>query len=543
MTRDQIHSRRWAILGVLILALFGVSLDNTILNIALPTLAADLEATAADLQWMVNAYILVFAGLLLVAGALSDRYGRRLALVIGLAMFGVGSALTPLVTTSEHLIALRAFMGLGAALTMPSTLSILADVFEADERPKAIAAWGMVSGLGIVIGPILGGWLIEHFPWQSVFLVNVPFVILGIAATLAVVPESRAPGRVPLDPVGAVVSVVGLVALVYGIISIPEHGWSDPVVVGSLAAAAVLLTAFVWWERRIEHPMLDVRLFADRRFSAASVSVTLVFFSLMGSMFFLTLYLQGVLGLGALETGIRFAPIAIGMIVASPLSATLTTRVGAKLTTAAGLAIVGVGTGSLATLGIGSSDLHVAVVLTVTAFGMGLAMTPATDAIMGALPPEKFGVGSAVNDTTREIGGALGVAILGSLFAAVYSGNVHAALAGLPPEAAEIARQSLPGAVAVSGAIGGAPGAALLAAAQQAFVDAMAMASLAGVGFSVAGVIVALVFLPARATAPVAAQGAGRSVVHGAESAETSDDAGAPSVSATAPLDPERAAG
>lgn len=506
MSRDQVHSRRWLILGVLILALFGVSLDNTILNVALPTLAADLQASAAELQWIINAYILVFAGLLLVAGALSDRYGRRLALLIGLGMFGVGSALTPLVSSSETLIALRAFMGIGAAFTMPSTLSIIADVFPADERPKAIAGWGMVSGLGIVIGPILGGWLIEQFPWQAVFLVNVPFVAIGIAATLAFVPESRAPGRVPLDLVGAVVSVAGLVALVYGIISIPEEGWTAPVVVASLAAAVALLTTFVWWERRIAHPMLDVRLFLDRRFSAASVSVTLVFFGMMGALFFLTQYLQGVLGLGALETGIRFIPIAIGIIVASGLSATLTTRLGAKVTTAAGLAIVAVGMGLLATLGLHSSDLHVAGVLFVMAFGIGIAMTPATDAIMGALPPEQFGVGSAVNDTTREIGGALGVAVLGSLFAAVYASAVDGAVLGLPAEAGEIARQSLAGASAIAAGIGGPTGAALLVAAQQAFVDAMALASIAGVGLAVAGVIVALAFLPARAEERVAAR-------------------------------------
>jgi EmrB/QacA subfamily drug resistance transporter len=501
MTREQVHRRRWLILGVLIVALFGVTLDNTILNVALPTLAADLEATAAQLQWMVNAYILVFAGLLLVAGALSDRYGRRRVLLIGLGMFGLGSALTPLVSSAEQLIALRAFMGVGAAFTMPSTLSIIADVFEADERPKAIAGWGMVSGLGIVVGPILGGWLIEHFAWQAVFLVNVPFVVLGIAATLAFVPESRAPGRVPLDPVGAVLSVAGLVALVYGIISIPENGWTAPVVVASLVAAVGLLGGFVWWERRIDHPMFDVRLFLDPRFSAASVSVTLVFFGLMGALFFFTQYLQGVLGLSAFDTGLRFIPIAVGIILASPLAATLTTRIGAKITTAAGLAIVAGGLGLMATLGVHSTDLEVSVDLFVMAFGIGLAITPATDAIMGALPPEQFGVGSAVNDTTREIGGALGVAVLGSLFAAVYSSGIGSSVAGLPAEAAEIARQSLAGAGAVAAQIGGPSGAALLASAQEAFVSAMSVSAIAGAAVAVGGVVIALAFLPARATA------------------------------------------
>jgi EmrB/QacA subfamily drug resistance transporter len=504
MTREQVHDRRWAILGVLILALFGVSLDNTVLTIALPTLSADLHASASQLQWMVDAYVLVFAGLLLVAGALSDRYGRRRALVSGLVLFGVGSAVAPVVTNAEQLIALRAFMGLGAALTMPATLSILADVFPADERPKAIAAWSAVSGLGIVVGPILGGWLLEHFPWAAVFVVNVPFVVVGIVATLAIVPESRSPERAPLDPVGALLSVGGLVALVYGIIEVPSRGWADPLILGSLGAAIVLLVSFAAWERRLEQPMLDVRLFRDRRFSAASLSVTLTFFSLMGVLFLLTQYLQGVLGLTALETGIRFIPIAVGVIVASPVAATLTARIGTRYVTALGLLVVAAGLGFLATLGVTSSDLHVAGVLFVVAVGMGLAMTPATDAIMSALPEGQFGVGSAVNDTTREIGGALGVAVLGSLFAGTYVGHLAGAVAGLPADAAGAVQESIAGAAAVAQLVGGDAGAAILAAARQAFVDGMVSTAVLGAGFAVAGAVIALRFLPDRVASPAA---------------------------------------
>jgi EmrB/QacA subfamily drug resistance transporter len=501
MTRSDIHRRRWLILGVLILALFGVTLDNMILNIALPTLAVDLQATAAELQWVVNAYILVFAGLLLVAGSLSDRFGRRRMLVIGLGLFGAGSALAPFVTDSTQLIALRAFMGLGAALTMPSTLSIISDVFDEAERPKAIAAWGSVSGLGIVAGPLVGGWLIEHYHWTSVFLVNIPFVVLGIIATLAVVPESRAPGKVRLDPVGAVLSIVGLVALVWGIIEIPSSGWASAFVLGAFAIAAVTLTGFVAWERQTDAPMLDVRLFANPRFSAASVSVTLAFFSLMGALFFLTQYLQGVQGLSALETGLRFIPIAIGIVVASPISAALTTRLGARLVTAAGLLVTGLGLAFMATLGLGSSDLHVAAVLFVIAAGIGLAMTPATDSIMGAVPKAQFGVGSAVNDTVREIGGAFGVAVLGSLFAASYGRAIDAVTVGLPAEAAHVARESLAGATAVAAQVGGAAGAQMLVTAQSAFVDALSVTSLIGAGFAVVGSIVALVWLPSQPAA------------------------------------------
>jgi EmrB/QacA subfamily drug resistance transporter len=500
MRKPDVHERRWWILVVLILALFGVSLDNTILTIAVPTIARELSASAAQLQWTVDAYILVFAGLLLVAGALSDRYGRRLLLVSGLALFGIGSALAPFVTTADQLIALRAFMGLGAAMTMPSTLSIIAEVFDGDERPRAIAAWSAVSGLGIVVGPIAGGWLLEHFPWASVFVVNVPFVVVGIVATLLVVPESRAPRKVPLDPVGAVLSIGTLVTLVYAIIEVPARGWDDASVVAGFAVAAILGTAFLAWERRVAHPMLDLALFRNPRFSGASLSVTLAFFSLNGALFFLTQYLQGVRGLGALETGVRFVPIALGFIVAAPFAAKLTERMGARVVTAAGLSIVAVGLGMLAMVGVASTDLHVAGVLFVVAAGISLAITPSTDAIMGALPRDQFGVGSAVNDTTRELGGAMGVAVLGSLFAGSYAGAMTDAVRGLPEGAAGAARDSLAAAAAVAGQLGGEAGVAVLAAAREAFVDAMSQTSIIGVGFAIAGALVALLFLPARAT-------------------------------------------
>lgn len=492
------HPRRWAILGVLIFALFGISLDNTILNIALPTLARELHATTAQLQWIVDAYILVFAGLLLVAGALSDRFGRRLMLVLGLGLFGVGSAIAPFVSSAEQLIVLRGFMGLGAALTMPSTLSIIAEVFTAGERPKAIAAWGSVSALGIVVGPILGGWLLEHFPWASVFIVNIPFAAGGIAATLLVVPESRSPRRVALDPIGAGLSVVGLVSLVYGIIEIPMNGWTDPIVLGSLATAGVLLSVFLAWEQRIDHPMLDVRLFADRRFSAACLSVTLVFFSLMGSMFFLTQYLQIVRGLSALETGIRFIPIAVGVILTAPFTAGLTVRFGPRLVATAGLLVIAAGLGLQAFIDVDSGDVFISSVMVVIAAGMGLAMTPATEAIMSALPRDQFGVGSAVNDTVREIGAALGVAVLGSLFASSYAEKMAPVASALPASAGDVVRDSLAGAAAVAAQVGGASGDAIFAAARSSFVDAMAWTAIIGVVFAVAGALVALVFMPGR---------------------------------------------
>ncbi|HSL34027.1 MAG TPA: DHA2 family efflux MFS transporter permease subunit [Candidatus Limnocylindrales bacterium] len=501
MATTQVHPRRWWILGVLILSLFTATLDNTILNVALPTLARELAASTSQLQWMVDSYVLVFAGLLLVAGALSDRFGRKRALLGGLAIFGVGSIASAFVTTADQLIWARAFMGIGAALTMPATLSIVANVFPDDERPKAIAVWSAVSGLGIVVGPILGGWLVEHFAWTSIFLVNVPVVLLGMAATYAIVPESKADRAPGLDPVGALLSIGGLVALVFGIIEVPSRGWTDPAIVASLGAAAILIGAFLAWERRVAEPMLDVRLFRNARFSAASLSVTLVVFSLMGVLFFLTQYLQGVLGLSAIETGVRFIPLAIGIILSAPVSAWLTRTVGTKVATAAGLLVTVGSLLLLSTVDIASGDLLIGAVLAIGGFGTGVAMTPATDAIMGALPKANAGVGSAVNDTTREIGGALGVAILGSVFSGAFSERMADVSRSLPADVAPVVRDSIGGALTVADRIGGSAGELIAAAARSAFVEAMATASLIGAGVAVLGVVVALVWLPSRAVA------------------------------------------
>ena len=499
------HPRRWLILCVLIMALFGVSLDNTVLTIALPTLARDLHATTSELQWMVDAYILVFAGMLLLSGALSDRYGRRRMLLIGLVLFGLGSAVTPMVETSGQLIALRAFMGLGAAFMMPSTLSIIGDVFAPAERPKAIAAWSSIAALGMVAGPLLGGWLLEHYAWPSVFVVNVPFVILGIVLTVRFIPESRSPEETPLDLVGAALSVVGLTALIYAIIEVPGRGLDDPGVLLGFGVATVTLGAFAWWENRTPHPMLDMRLFRDRRFASACLSVTLVFFALNGALFFITQYLQGVLGLSAFQTGIRFIPIAIGVMGAAMVSAALTHRIGARLTTTIGLAGVGVGLAFTSLLQADSSDLFLTGVMLVVAAGMGLAMTPSTDMIMSALPAAQFGVGSAVNDTTREIGGALGIAVLGSLFAGSYASQMAGPAAQLPDEVAAFVTDSFAGALAVAEQAGGIVGAVLRVAAVQAFIEAMSWTCIVGAIVALIGALIAFVWMPARSQPAVPA--------------------------------------
>ncbi len=325
-----------------------------------------------------------------------------------------------------------------------------------------------------------------------------PFVLVGILATLLVVPESRSSKPVPLDPMGAVLAATGLIALVFGIIEVPSRGWTDPFILGALAAAAMLLWAFLRWESRTDHPMLDLRLFADRRFSGASLSITLVFFSLTGALFFLTQYLQQVLGYSTLQTGIRFIPIAIGVMATAPLSARLTARYGPRSVTAAGLGVIAGGMGLLAGVGTSSGDPYVATVLFVAAAGIGIATTPATDAIMSALPRDQFGVGSAVNDTVRELGGALGVAVLGSLFSASYAARMDAVTVGLPAAAAAVARDSFAGAAAVAAQVGGPAGIAIVDGAKEAFVAALNSTSLIGVGFAAAGALVALLLLPAH---------------------------------------------
>ncbi|MGH2766735.1 MAG: MFS transporter, partial [Actinomycetota bacterium] len=312
---------------MLCLSLVVIGMDNTILNVALPTLARDLSATASELQWMVDSYILVFAGLLLTMGALGDRFGRKLALNVGLLVFVAGSVASAFAGSAEVLIFSRAAMGIGGALIMPSTLSIITNVFPARERGRAIGVWAGVAGFGIVLGPVIGGWLLENFWWGSVFLVNVPVVAVAILAGWALVPESKDPHATPLDPIGAFLSIAALVTLVYGIIEAPENGWTDAVTLGAFAIAAVLSVAFIWWERRVKHPMLRMEFFRNPRFSTASAAITLVFFALFGSIFLLTQHLQFVLGYSPLEAGFRVLPVAV-LIVAAPLSARLVEVIG-----------------------------------------------------------------------------------------------------------------------------------------------------------------------------------------------------------------------
>jgi EmrB/QacA subfamily drug resistance transporter len=386
---------------------------------------------------------------------------------------------------------------------MPSTLSIITNVFTGQERGRAIAAWAAVAGLGIILGPVLGGWLLENYWWGSVFLINVIVVAAAIALGFFLVPESKDPAATPLDPVGAGLSIVGLVALVYAIIEAPDKGWTDPVVLTAFGLAAVLIVAFLWWESRTEHPMLQLSFFENPRFSAASVAITLVFFAMFGTVFLNTQYLQFVLGYSPLEAGFRVMPVAT-MIVAAPLSARFAERFGTKRVVTTGLVIVSIAMATLATITVDTGYGRVAVALAILGMGMGTAMAPATESIMGSLPLAKAGVGSAMNDTTRQIGGALGVAILGSILASSYGSAMAPVVVNLPSEAADVAGDSVGGAMAVASQIGAA-GARLAEEASAAFIGGMNAAVWVAAAVALLGALVTLLWLPARGADHIAA--------------------------------------
>jgi EmrB/QacA subfamily drug resistance transporter len=498
--------QRWWILGVLCFSLLVIVVDNSILNVALPTLTRALHASNSELQWMVDAYTLVFAGLLLTAGSLGDRFGRRGALQIGLIVFGTGSLLSAFAGSASHLIITRGVMGIGAAFIMPSTLSIITNVFPPEERGRAIAMWAAIAGIGVALGPISGGFLLQHLYWGSIFLVNVPIVVFALIAGVLIMPTSRDPSEPKQDPVGALLSIVGLMSLVYAIIQAPERGWTDPVILGAFVVAAIVLGAFAWWEGQSDHPMLDVNFFKNPRFTAASSGITLLFFSMFGLLFLITQHLQFVMGYTPLQAGVRFLPLAGTMLVVSPLSARLVERIGTKIVVTTGLTVTTIGLASFATIpGTGASFVHdVLWRMVLLAIGMGMTMPPATESIMGSLPRAKAGVGSAVNDTTRQVGGALGVAILGSVMSSAYVSRVDAAMAGrpVPASARSLIRDSLGGALQVANRLPGALGDRINSTAKDAFMIGFHRGALVAAGAAFVGAMVAFRWLPAREAEP-----------------------------------------
>ena len=494
--------RKRAILATVCLAALTINLDTTIVNVALPSLSRELGAGTRDLLWVVDGYNLAFAALVLAMGSLSDRFGRRPSLIIGLAAFAASSGVAALVDSVEALIALRVVMGVSAALVFPTTLSIIANTFtERRERAAALGVWGACVGMGVALGPVTGGLLLEYFSWHSVFWALVPVGLVAIAMALAFVPESRESSVPPLDFVGLLISIAALGTLTWTIIEAPERGWDSLATAIGFALAAILAIAFVWVERAAEHPMLDVTLFLDRRFSAACGAVTISFFALFGFIFLITQFFQFVRDYSALQTGVRILPVAISIAVASIVGANLAPRVGSKLVVASGLAALGSSLLWVSTMDVDVSyATTIAPQMVVMGLGLGLISTPATESIMRVLPPARAGVGSAVNDATRELGGTWGVAVVGSLFSSLYAARLTELLEGkLDPALLAEARESVGFADAVAGQVPG-----VTAAMNDAFMQGLSTASLVVGALCLVGAVGALIALPGDRYEPLA---------------------------------------
>ena len=432
------RDRPAAALAVICVSTFIISVDATIVNVALPTLSRALAATTTDLQWFTDAYILVLSGLLLAAGSLSDRYGRRGWLCLGLVLFAITSVVASQVTSAGALIAVRAAMGVGAAVVFPTTLSLITNIYtERAQRAKVIGLWAAMTGVGIAVGPTSGGWLLEHFWWGSIFLVNVPIAIAAAIGALLFVPTSRDPATPPVDLLGLVLSTVGLTLLVYTIIEAPTVGWSAGRSIAGFVCAALVLTLFGWWESRRAHPMLDLSVFRNRRFSGSSLAVATAYVGIFGFIFLTTQYFQFLKDYTAFGTGVRMLPVAGALATAGVLAPRLVERIGTTAVVVFGLVMLAAGMAGGALWTADTSYGEIALVMVLIGGGMGFTSAPATEAIMGSLSADKAGVGSAVNESTRELGAALGVAIVGSVFASVYAGRLqnYPAITALPTTA------------------------------------------------------------------------------------------------------------
>ena len=495
-------ARRWSILGVLCTSLLLIVLANTSMNVALPTMARSLDLSSSAQQWVVDAYALVFAGLLFTAGTLGDRFGRKGFLQIGLVLFGIGSAFATFVANSGGaVIAARALMGIGGALVMPATLSILVNSFPSHERAKAIAIWTGISGAGGAVGLVLGGWLVEHFWWGSTFAMNLPVVAIALIVGARILPTSKDSRTTPIDVVGSLLSMAGLGTLVFGLIEAPHWGWASASTTGTIALGLAILAGFVGWELRTPSPMLDVRLFRNRSFGVSSLGVTMVFLVMFGFFFVVIQLFQLLFGYGPFESGLRMIPFIPVMIIFTAATPKLVQRFGTRYVVSAGMVLTAAGVFLLSFVTGESSYGNVLVGMFVMAAGMGLTMTPMTDLIMSSVPRAQAGVGSAMNDTTRELGTTLGVAILGSVLSSVYASNLPGSVDLLPADAASAVRGSLGGALAVGQQMGGSAGEQLITAARDAWTSGMQTALLVGAVVVVAAAAIAFAFLPRRGVA------------------------------------------
>lgn len=493
---------RWRVLSVLASSLLLIAMDATILTVALPQIAADLEPGATELLWIVDVYGLVLAALLVAMGTLSDRIGRRRLLLIGLAVFGVASAGIALAPSTPALIAARFALGIGGAMVMPSTLSVLRNVFPDDrERAFAIGIWSAVASSGFALGPIVGGAILEVASWPWAFLVNIPIVVVAIALVGRWVPESRNPDPGPWDGASVALSVAGMLALVWGIKHGGEAGFGDPLTLSAVAGGALLLWGFARRQLRSTTPLLDLRLFADRRFSGAVVAVLFVFFGLGAVLLLLTQFLQLVQGLGPLETGLRLLPLALAAGVISPLTDQLSRRLGSRTVIGGSFVLLMVGFAMLASLERGTGAAQMALALAVIGAGAGLAATAGSAAIMAAAPPERAGGAAAVQETAFELGGALGVAMLGTLAATIYRSQLGA------QENVPAAAEGLPAAATAAASIGGDAGARLLLAAQGAFERGTTATLVAAAVIMGAVALLSAMVLPGRATAAAVPRG------------------------------------
>ncbi|MFN8051504.1 MAG: MFS transporter [Acidimicrobiales bacterium] len=492
-----IHRRRWWTLGVLCLSLLIVFVGNSSLNVAIPRLAEDFHATTSQLQWVVASYSLVFAGLLFTTGAIGDRFGRKGVLQLGLVGFLVGVVLASRATEMWQLIGTRALMGASAAFIMPSTLSILVNVFAPEERTKAIAIWAGVTGGAGAIGPVASGWLLGHFWFGSVFLVNVPFIVVALVAGYVLVPRSRDPQHADLDPVGALLSIVGISSLVYALIQGPDVGWGSAQTLIAFAVSLVVLSAFVAWELHVEVPMLDMSFFRNPAFSTGTAGMILVFLAMFGVMFLVTQYFQLVLGYSPLSSAVRFLPMTPIMIVIAPLTPRLVARFGANRTVAMGMSLVALGLMMFRGLEVHTSYWYVLLCVFFLVAGIASSMSPMTAALMSAVPARRAGVGSAMNDATRELGAALGIAVLGSLAASRYAHAIDQ-LRGIPAAAKSAARDSLAGALGASAQLGGDAGTTLRNGAQSAFMDGLHLAVTGGAVLAAVAAVLVYRYLPAQ---------------------------------------------